>query len=251
MQQRPARLVSLEVSKAPLDSACRPEPTRWRVANDRAGLAHRRPLKPALLGRDASGDWQDAWVAALAVAKQPVAVVHPRHLRDVDTAPGPVAKTDARDAGVIAPGAAAGHPTPRPLPDARTPALEALVPRRRPHLAIWVAERHWLALVHPMVRDRLARPIDGLQRLIDETEAESSTVIRTTPAWREAADVRPSTPGLGPVRSATLHAALPELGVLHQRDIAPLVGVAPLHDARGQRAGARPGRGGRAEVRAV
>ena len=88
-----------------------------------------------------------------------------------------------------------------------------------------------------MVRDRLARPIDDLQRLIDETEAESSTVIRTTPAWREAADVRPSTPGLGPVRSATLHAALPELGVLHQRDIAPLVGVAPLHDARGQRAG--------------
>ena len=50
--------------------------------------------------------------------------------------------------------------------------------------------------------------------------------------------MRPSTPGLGPVRSATLHAALPELGVLHQRDIAPLVGVAPLHDARGQRAGA-------------
>ena len=63
--------------------------------------------------------------------------------------------------------------------------------------------------------------------------------------------MRPSTPGLGPVRSATLHAALPELGVLHQRDIAPLVGVAPLHDARGQRAGARLSRGGRAEVRAV
>ena len=188
-------------------------------------------------------------MAALAVAKRPVAVVHPRHLRDVDTAPGPVAKTDARYAGVIAPGAA-GHPTPACF-DARTPALEALVPRRRPRLAIWVAERHWLALVHPMVRDRLARPIDDLQRLIDETEVESSTVIRTTPAWREAADVRPSTPGLGPVRSATLHAALPELGVLHQRDIAPLVGVAPLHDARGQRAGARLSRGGRAEVRAV
>jgi transposase len=50
---------------------------------------------------------------------------------------------------------------------------------------------------------------------------------------------------------ATLQAALPELGVLNQREIAKLVGVAPLNDDSGKRSGARHIRGGRAEVRAV
>jgi transposase len=53
------------------------------------------------------------------------------------------------------------------------------------------------------------------------------------------------------VLSATLHAAGPEVGVLNQRDIAQWVGIAPLHDDRGTRAGARHIRGGRAEVRTV
>lgn len=39
--------------------------------------------------------------------------------------------------------------------------------------------------------------------------------------------------------------------MLNQRDIATLVGVAPLHDESGKRSGARHLRGGRAAVRAV
>jgi len=53
------------------------------------------------------------------------------------------------------------------------------------------------------------------------------------------------------VLSATLQAAVPELGVLNQREIAKLVGIAPLNDDSGKRAGARHIRGGRAEVRTV
>jgi transposase len=53
------------------------------------------------------------------------------------------------------------------------------------------------------------------------------------------------------VLSATLQAALPELGVLNQRAIAKLVGIAPLNDDSGKRSGTRHIRGGRAEVRAV
>jgi transposase len=255
MKKRPARFVGIDVSKEHLDLACRPEHTRWRVANDSAGiaqcLAHLRPLKPSLIVLEATGGWQDALVAALAVAKLPVAVVNPRQLRDFAKATGQLAKTDALDAGVIAHVAEAVHPTPRPLPDALTQELDALVQRRRQLLEILVAERHRMALAHPTVRDSLARHIDDLQRLIDETDAEISTFIRTTPAWREADDLLQSTPGIGPVLSATLQAALPELGVLNQREIAKLVGVAPLNDDSGQRSGARHIRGGRAAVRAV
>jgi transposase len=48
-----------------------------------------------------------------------------------------------------------------------------------------------------------------------------------------------------------LQAAVPELGTLNQREIAKLVGLAPLHDDSGKRSGARHIRGGRAAVRAV
>jgi transposase len=214
MKKRPARVVGIDVSKEHLDIACRPEPTRWRVANDSAGigqcLAPLRQLQPALIVLEATGGWQGALVAALAVAKLPVAVLNPRQSRDFAKATGPLAKTEALDAGVIAPFAEAVHPTPRPLPDETTQQLDALLQRRRQRLEMVVAERQRVALAHPTVRDSLTRPMDDRQRLIDETDAEIATRIRTTPVWRETDDVLPSTPGMGPVLSATLQAALPE-----------------------------------------
>jgi transposase len=255
MKKRPARFVGIDVSKEHLDIACRPEPTRWRVANDSAGIgqciAQLCQLKPALIVLEATGGWQGALVTALAVAKLPVAVVNPRQIRDFAKATGQLAKTDALDAGVIAHFAEAVHPTPRPLPDETTQQLDALLQRRRQLLEMLVAERHRVALAHLTVRESLTRHIDYLQRLIDETDAEISTRIRTTPVWRETDDLLQSTPGIGPVLSATLQAALPELGVLNQREIAKLVGVAPLNDDSGKRSGARHIRGGRAEIRAV
>jgi len=49
----------------------------------------------------------------------------------------------------------------------------------------------------------------------------------------------------------TLTAALPELGRLQRRQIAKLVGVAPLADDSGPRKGKRRTWGGRSDVRAV
>ena len=114
-----------------------------------------------------------------------------------------------------------------------------------------VAERHRVALAHPAVRASLARHIDDLQQSMTETDEEVATIIRTSAAWREQDDLLQSAPGIGPVLSATLQAALPELGVLNQREIAKLVGIAPLNDDSGKRSGARHIRGGRAEVRTV
>ena len=253
MKKRPRCFVGIDVSKEHLDLACRPEPTRGRVANDSAGIAqglaplHR--LQPALIVLEATGGWQYSLVAAL--AKRPFAVVNPRQVRDFAKATGQLAKTDALDAGVIAHFAEAVRPTPRPLPDDTTQQLDALLQRRRQLLEMLVAERQRVALAHPTVRESLTRHIDYLQRLITETDEEVATIIRTSPAWREKDDLLQSAPGIGPVLSATLQAALPELGVLNQREIAKLVGVAPPNDDSGKRAGARHIRGGRAEVRVV
>jgi transposase len=255
MKPRAPCFVGIDVAKDHLDLACRPEDTRWRVANDGAGiaqcLAQLRQLKPLLIVLEATGGWQGSLVAALAVSKLPFAVMNPRQIRDFAKATGELAKTDALDAGVIAHFAEAVRPTPRPLPDEMTQQIDALLQRRRQLLEMLVAERHRVALAHPAVQDSLARHMDDLQGLINATDEEVATIIRTSPAWCEKDDLLQSAPGIGPVLSATLQAALPELGVLNQREIAKLVGVAPLNDDSGKRSGPRHIRGGRAAVRAV
>jgi transposase len=193
MKKRPSRVVGLDVSTDHLALACRPEPTRWRVAHDSAGiascLAPLRQLKPTLMVREATGGGQGSLVAALAVSQRPFTVMNPRQIRDVAKATGPLAKTAARDAGVIAPCAEAVRPTPRPLPDEMTQPMAALRQRWRQRRELWVAERHRGALVHPTVRDRLARPIDDLQGLSHATDEEVATSIRTSPAWCENEDL--------------------------------------------------------------
>jgi transposase len=94
--------VGIDVAKAHRDMALRPTDERWTVANDDAGMAalvaRLQALLPTLLVLEATGGYQRAVVAALAAARLPVVVVHPRHARDVAKATGQLAQTDALDA---------------------------------------------------------------------------------------------------------------------------------------------------------
>ena len=255
MQTNSLCFVGIDVAKDHLDIACRPDPTRGSVPNDSEGLAtcitRLRQLQPTLMVCEAPGGWQCAFVAALAVAQLPLAVVNPRQVRDFATATGQLAKTDALDAGSLAHCADAVRPTPRPLPDETTQQVDALLQRRRQRLEMLVAERQRVALVHPPVRASLAQHMKDLQRMLGELDGAVATGIRTSPAWQAKDELLQSTPGIGPVLSAPLQAAVPELGTLNRREIAKLVGLAPLNDASGKRSGARHIRGGRATVRAV
>ena len=56
-------------------------------------------------------------------------------------------------------------------------------------------------------------------------------------------------PGIGPTTSHTLLAELPEWGHLNHKEIAALVGVAPLNRDSGKLRGRRTVHGGRASVR--
>lgn len=69
--------------------------------------------------------------------------------------------------------------------------------------------------------------------------------------WRAKEDLLRSVPGVGPIVSRTLLADLPELGALNRKQIAALVGVAPLAKDSGTLRGKRMVWGGRAPVRAA
>jgi transposase len=108
---------------------------------------------------EATGHVHAAAVAAPVAAGVPVAVVNPRHVRDVAQATGQLAKTDAIDAGVPAHFAEAMRPEPRPVPDAATQHLNALLTRRRHLLDMLKAEQQRLASAPTLVRTNITRSI--------------------------------------------------------------------------------------------
>ena len=106
---------------------------------------HRGRPSPPLIVLEATGGLERAAPAALATAGLPVVVVNPRQARDFARATGQVAKTDALDARARAHFADVIRPTPRPLPDAQTQELRALLGRRQQLIVMRTAEQNRLA----------------------------------------------------------------------------------------------------------
>jgi transposase len=160
----PQTFVGIDVAKAHLDIAVRPSGERWTGTNDDGGITalvtQLQTVPPTLIVLEATGGFQRAVVAALATAGLPVVVANPRQTRDFAKATGQLAKTDALDARALAHFADAIRPEPRPLPDAETDALRALLTRRRQLIAMRTAEQNRLGSAPPSL------PIYGVRRTV-------------------------------------------------------------------------------------
>lgn len=247
--------IGIDVSKAQLDIFVRPLANRESVGNEAAGIKtlveRARKLKPALIVLEATGGVERAVTRALASAELPVVVVNPRQVRDFAKATGQLAKTDTIDAEVLARFAEAVRPALRPLPDELSLELRALIARRRQITEMIVAESNRLSAASKSVSKRIDAHIRWLEAELERADKDLDQSISQSPIWRENEDLLRSVPGIGPVISRTLLAELPELGKLNRKQIAALVGIAPLNRDSGSLRGRRTIWGGRASVRAV
>lgn len=247
--------IGIDVSKATLDWAALPDGTAGTVANDEAGihalLTQLRAGAPTLVVLEATGGFEHAVVAALAQAGVPVVVANPRQVRDFAKGLGRLAKTDALDATILAEFAQRIRPEPRPLRSAEAALFESLLTRRRQLLEMLTAERNRLSLARGPVRRNLTQHITWLERQVATLDAELRQAIHASPVYRAQEDLLRSVPGIGPITAMTLLAGLPELGRLTRRELAALVGVAPLNRDSGTLRGKRAIWGGRATVRTV
>ena len=196
---------------------------------------------------ESTGGLELALVAALAAASLPVAVVNPRQVRDFAKSTGQLAKTDRLDAQVLAHFGEAV----RPLRDADTRELGAMLARRRQVMDILVAEKNRLGRATAQVRPRIKSHIGWLRQELNDLDTDLRNRIHRGPLWREKDDLLRSVPGVGPQLSLTLLAFLPELGTLNRKQIAALVGVAPFSRDSGPHRGKRSVWGGRATVRSA
>ncbi len=249
--------VGIDVSKAVLDVAIVPTGEKWSVANssDDVGQLVRRlkEAKANLIVLEATGGLERRAVAALAGAGLPVVAVNPRQVRDFARATGKLAKTDAIDAAVLALFAERIRPDLRPIKDAEAQELEALVVRRKQVVEMITAEKNRLSAAPPskQVRTAIGRTIEWLQKQLDENDRDLEKAVKSSGAWREKDDLLRSVPGVGKVLSRTLLSLVPELGTLTHKQIAALIGVAPLNRDSGTLRGRRCVWGGRAQVRQV
>jgi transposase len=247
--------IGIDVARASLEIAARPAGQQWQVANDPVGISalvsQLQSSKPTLIVLEATAGLELPVLAALGSAGLPAVAVNPRQVRDFAKATGKLAKTDAIDAQVLAHFADAVRPAVRPLPDAATQALGALVTRRRQLVEMLTAEENRRTSASEPIRADIQEHITWLRKRLRGVDKELSQAVRTSPLWREQENLLRSVPCVGPVVTVTLLADLPELGTLGRKQIAALVGLAPLNRDSGTLRGKRTIWGGRARVRAA
>lgn len=245
--------IGIDVSKDHLDVAERPKGDVSRIANDDGDInklvSELKALKPQLIVMEATGGYEMPLAGALASGGLPVSVVNPRQVRDFARSTGKLAKTDSIDARVLAHFAEAIRPTPRPLPDAQAQHLSAVLTRRNQLVGMLTAEKNRLGRAPQPVRRRVQAHIDWLKQELDNVDDDLNIAVKESPMWHAKDQILTSTPGVGKVVSLTLLAELPELGTLNRKEIAHLVGVAPLNRDSGLFKGKRIVWGGRARVR--
>ena len=213
------------------------------------------PLGTGLVVMEATGGYEAALACALQASGLPVAVLNPRQARDFARSMGRLAKTDAVDARMLAELAAVLVRREdlarflRPVADECQQWIAALVTRRRQLLTMLGSERQRLQITPSKLHPSIEAIIAAIKAQLDDLEAQMVCHVREHFGQLDA--VLQSTNGIGPVASATLIAQLPELGRLNRREIAALVGVAPMSNDSGNRKGRRRVQGGRFEIRRV
>ena len=253
-------VVGIDVAKAQVDVAVLGAEVADRqfVNEDEGHLALATMLQPlgvALVVMEATGGYEAELACALQGAGFAVAVINPKQGRDFAKSMGRLAKTDRIDArmlaelGAVLVGRADLARFIRPLPDAQQQALAALVTRRRQLLTMLVGERQRLQLAMAVVRPSIEAMIGAIRAQLDDVEAQMAGHVREH--FGELDQVLRTAAGIGPIASATILGTLPELGALNRREVAALVGVAPMANESGGARGRRRVQGGRFEVRRV
>jgi transposase len=248
-----APCIGLDIAKDHIDVGTWPEKRTWQVPNTTDGiaqlLAELKELAPERIVLEPSGGYEQEVLATLLAAGLPTSRVNARQVRDFAKATGQLAKTDRLDALILARFGQAVQPPLTQLPDAAATELRALLQRRTQLVAMTTAEKNRLGTADPVIQEFIRALITAVERQRQEVDRQVRERLKACPVWQQKDRILQSVQGIGDVTSLTLLAALPELGTYSHKQIAALVGLAPLARDSGTQRGKRTIWGGRAKVR--
>jgi transposase len=246
--------VGIDIAKRTFDICWLPEQQVQQFENNTKGIRQAAGMlakrKPNLVVMEATGGYEAMLAAELHAASLPVAVVNPRRIRDFARANGQLAKTDKLDAAVIAMFTARMRP-PRQLQiDRNSCLMKAMVARRHQLIGIRTAENNRLEhALDKVIARSINRMLKTIDREIEKIEMEIQKQLASMPELENKAQIIHSAPGIGQTTAAMLVTEMPELGLLNRRQIAMLIGTAPINRDSGTFRGKRMTGAGRRNVR--
>lgn len=238
-----------------LDICIHEKTLHWQEENNTAGisrllrrLAHYQVER---LVMEATGRYEFNLAQAAYCKKIPVCIVKPLSVRRYAGAIDQLAKTDKIDAALIAQFAAIVQPRVTPQKSKNLIAIKDLIARRRQLMGLRTQELNRIQIMGKAFEVSCRRIIRYLDAEIVRMEKRLQKHVLDHADWTEKQALLTSAPGVGQTLVFTLLADLPELGALNNKEVAALVGVAPINRDSGRLRGKRRVQGGRASVRTV
>ena len=247
-------VVGIDVAKNKLDLADSTSTKHWTTTNDHKGFIvikkKMRKIKPDLIILESTGGYERSLVIELVEAKLPVIVINPRRVYQFKNADAQLAKTDAIDARILVKFGLKMEPEFRPLINKKTLVLKELITRRRQLIKTQSSEKQRLKqALSTKVKRSIKQSLTLLEKQIKDIDKELLKRFKEDENYRTKRELLANIPGVGPVTIQTLLVEVPELGTLNRKQIAALVGVAPLNRDSGKKNGKRKIYGGRSFVR--
>lgn len=202
---------------------------------------------------EATGRHHYALQVACSQRALPLSCLNPARARDFARSLGKLEKTDSVDAAMLRRFGVERQPPATPVPSPAQRELRDLLMVRHALVLAISAHRQRLRLLTPEAARELRAIIRTLRTRLESLERclESWLERPAAEPWRDKVYTLCLTVGVH-VRSAlALIGHLPELGSCNRRQIAKLVGLAPLPWDSGQSQGLRHIKGGRAPARQV
>jgi len=197
-----------------------------------------------------TGGYERNLLKKLIFYKFPVSVVNPFYVRNFARSKQDLAKTDKIDAKILSEYGEKMDPKLYEQKESYRFDLEELTNRRDNLVCMQKEENQRLENEPSKI---IARSIDQhlkyLQKSIEDIELKIEKLVKENA--KDIDEVLQSEKGIGDQTSAILIGLLPELGRIDNRQIAKLVGLAPMANDSGSRFGSRSIRGGRERVRSA
>ena len=247
--------VGIDTGQAQLDFSIRPTGESFSIPNtaEEALITAKRlaGLKPTRVLIEATGRLENNFVQAARKMGLPLVVCNPSQVRDFAKSTGRVAKTDKLDAQDIAHFGEALKPKLTLVKSAKLQEISDLIAVRSQCLDMSTMQKNRLTRMPKNVQGPIKRILKSIQNEVVKIDRQLDKLIDDCPEWSEKRDLLLSAKGVGKVLAFTLLSELPELGQLNRKQIAALVGIAPMNKDSGKFQGKRIIRGGRHKVRTV
>lgn len=245
--------IGIDISKNTLDVKALPSGKSYQFTNDKKGVQKLyktlSTMEIELIVLEPTGGYERLVHHELAQKGLNVALVNPKRVRAFANAINQLAKTDKIDAEVLARFGQLIKPPVRPIPDKTLTVLQAKLRRRNDLVNIKTAEYNRRAVAVDEVKEEITEHIKYLKNSIEKIEKEIYQELKKIPdIWKKVKRLR-EIPGVGKTLSMTLVLEVSELGKISNKEIAALVGLAPITKESGNFKGKKSIFGGRKGVR--